>query len=51
MESYVSSILAVTVLFLILGVTAVALRFYARIIAENLIGNDDILVLAALVKL
>lgn len=50
MESYAPSILAVTILFLILGVTAVALRFYTRVIAGNLIGNDDILILTALVK-
>ncbi|KAM3071869.1 hypothetical protein ACMFMG_009723 [Clarireedia jacksonii] len=49
MESYVPSILAVTITFLVLGVTAVALRFYTRVIAANLIGNDDILVLGALI--
>lgn len=50
MDSYGPSILATTILFLILGVLVVSLRYYTRVIIRNTIGHDDFLILLSLVR-
>lgn len=49
MDSYGPSILATTILFLILGVVVVSLRYYTRIFIRKTIGHDDFLILLSLV--
>ncbi|KAI9646399.1 hypothetical protein NHQ30_004391 [Ciborinia camelliae] len=48
MESYGPSILATTILFLVLGVVVVSLRYYTRVVIRKTIGHDDFLILFAL---
>ncbi|KAG4027958.1 hypothetical protein MFRU_025g00250 [Monilinia fructicola] len=48
MDSYGPSILATTILFLVLGVIVVSLRYYTRVIIRKTIGHDDFLILFAL---
>lgn len=48
MDSYGPSILATTILFLILGVLVVSLRYYTRVVIRNTIGHDDFLILLSL---
>lgn len=50
MDSYGPSILATTILFLILGVLVVSLRYYTRVVIRNTIGHDDFLILLSLVR-
>ncbi|QSZ35784.1 hypothetical protein DSL72_006906, partial [Monilinia vaccinii-corymbosi] len=48
MDSYGPSILAATILFLVLGVVFVSLRYYTRVVIRKTIGHDDFLILFAL---